>query len=95
VDWRVSCSLLPPLQLSTELRRSEPYVGRRLLVSKIPEIVDREANSREWERDREAWNLPRAPREVDAASLIQGLPRHLPELDRDELGEASDTRDER
>jgi hypothetical protein len=50
-------------------------------VSEIPEIVDREANRREWERDRKAWNLPRAPGEIDAASLITRLPRPLPELD--------------
>jgi hypothetical protein len=61
-------------------------------VSEIPEIVDREAKSHEWERDRKAWNLPRAPGEIDAASLIPRLP--LPELDRDELAEASDTDDE-
>jgi hypothetical protein len=63
-------------------------------VSEIPETVDR-ANGREWERNRKAWNLPRARREIGAASLIKGLLRRRPELDRDELGEASDTRDKR
>jgi hypothetical protein len=37
-------------------------------LSEVPEAVDRAATGRAWERGRKAWNLPRAPRDVRAAS---------------------------
>ena len=58
------------------------------------EVVDQATvNAREQERDRRAWNLPRAPVGSDVADEI--LPENLSQLDREELRKASDTRDKR
>jgi len=51
------------------------------LLKEVSEVMDRAAHAREWERDREAWNLPRAPREVGAAST---------NLHTDEVASAAD-----
>lgn len=38
-------------------------------MREVPEVGGA-ANAREWERDRKAWNLPRAPREVAASTNL-------------------------
>jgi hypothetical protein len=53
------------------------------------------ANAREWERDRKAWNLPRAPGDAGDGTAVDALPVDLRELDRDQLREESDARDAR
>jgi hypothetical protein len=53
------------------------------------------ANARERERDRKAWNLPRAPGDVGDETGVHALPENLHELDRDRLREESDARDAR
>ena len=60
-------------------------------MSEAPET----ANAREWELDRKAWNLPRAPRDAEDETGSEALPENLRELDRGQLREESDARDAR
>lgn len=82
-------------------------------MREVPEALGPAASTREWERDREAWNLPRRPGEISAPTTstpgnevaaeghtaashgVASLPDNVWMLDRDQLREASDSRDER
>jgi hypothetical protein len=70
------------------LRRSEPEWEESFL-REVPEVVESPPDAAEWERDRTAWNLPRAPREV--VSSIPNPPRRvdLEEPDGEQTDEAS------
>ena len=89
LDWAKTLSPFAAALAPSRAGLSPTLEGE--ILSEAPET----ANAREWELDRKAWNLPRAPRDVEDETGFEALPEDLRELDRGQLRDESDARDAR